>query len=60
MVENVGERLGLLLKALLSDNDAVAAGSISKALLLSTSATKLLRHIRQYQVSNTNFIFMEI
>ncbi|XP_022157897.1 uncharacterized protein LOC111024503 [Momordica charantia] len=51
VVENVGERLGLLLKALLSDNDAVAAGSISKALLLSTSATKLLRHIRQYQPS---------
>lgn len=51
MVDNVAERLGLLVKALLADNDTVAVGSLSKASLLSTSATKLLQPIKQYQVS---------
>ncbi|XP_023519931.1 uncharacterized protein LOC111783248 [Cucurbita pepo subsp. pepo] len=51
MVDNVAERLRLLVKALLADSDTVAVGSISKASLLSTSATKLLRPIKQYQES---------
>ncbi|XP_022998706.1 uncharacterized protein LOC111493288 [Cucurbita maxima] len=51
MVDNVAERLRLLVKALLADNDTVAVGAISKASLLSTSATKLLQPIKQLQES---------
>ncbi|XP_038895807.1 uncharacterized protein LOC120083972 [Benincasa hispida] len=51
MVDNVAERLRLLVKAFLADNDTVAAGSLSKASLLSTSATKILQPIKQYQES---------
>ncbi|KAL0533695.1 hypothetical protein IC582_027736 [Cucumis melo] len=51
MVEMVGERLRVLVKAFLADNDTVAVGSLSKASLLSTSATKLLQPIKQYQES---------
>ena len=54
MVENVAERLRVLVKAFLADNDTVAVGSLSKAALLSTSATKLLQPIIQYQVSFLN------
>ncbi|KAG6607230.1 hypothetical protein SDJN03_00572, partial [Cucurbita argyrosperma subsp. sororia] len=51
MVDNVAERLRLLVKAVLADNDTVAVGAISKASLLSTSATKLLHPIKQLQES---------
>ena len=58
MVDNVAERLRLLVKAVLADNDTVAVGAISKASLLSTSATKLLHPIRQLQVSILFYFFI--
>ncbi|XP_022998765.1 uncharacterized protein LOC111493334 [Cucurbita maxima] len=51
VVENMVERLNLMVKAILTHDDSVAAGSISKARLLSSSASKLLHSIQHHQES---------
>lgn len=57
VVENAGERLKLLVKAFLTDDDRVAAASISKAQLLSSSAPKLLHSIKHYQVTTPLYFY---
>lgn len=51
MVENMVERLSVMVKAVLAEDSTVAAASISRANFLSSSATKLLHSIKLYQGS---------
>ncbi|XP_008457498.2 uncharacterized protein LOC103497175 [Cucumis melo] len=51
VVENMTERLSLMVKAILAEDRTMAAASISRAHFLSSSATKLLHSIKLYQES---------